>query len=289
MSISAADVKRLRDMTNAPMMDCKAALEKSNGDMQKAAQLLREQNKAIAEKKGERETAEGRIATYIDPAQQVAAILELRCESAPVAKTDGFKQLADDLVKHVATTPTPPADVAALLVQPFDAKRTVKDRIEELVGLIRENMKVARFTRWTGGLFGSYVHFDGSVGVLLQAEASGGREAAEVASLLKDVCMHITAKQPAAARREDVAPALIEREKEIAKAQIAADPKNKNKPANILDKIIEGQLKAWYQDNILVEQLFVKDDTKTVGALLQNAGLTIKRFVRYKVGEVTGQ
>jgi elongation factor Ts len=101
--------------------------------------------------------------------------------------------------------------------------------------------------------------------------------------------MHITAKQPAAARREDVAPALIEREKEIAKAQIAADPKNKNKPANILDKIIEGKLKAWYQDNILVEQLFVKDDTKTVGALLQNAGLTIKRFVRYKVGEVTGQ
>jgi len=280
-AISAGDVKRLRDMTNAPMMDCKAALTKANGDLQKAAQLLREQNKDIAVKKGERETAEGRIAALVDPAKQVAAILELRCESAPVAKNESFIQLANDIVKHIVTASSPPTDVAALLAQPFDGKRSVKDRIEELVGLIRENMKPARFVRWTGGQFGSYVHFDGSVGVLLQCEGNAGDP-----QLLKDVCMHITAKQPAAARREDVDPTVIAREKEIAQAQIAADPKNKNKPANILDKIIEGKLKAWYQDNVLVEQMFVKDDTKTVGALLQAAGLTVKRFVRYKVGEV---
>jgi elongation factor Ts len=282
MAISAGDVKKLRDMTNAPMMDCKAALEKAAGDMQKAAQILREQNKAIAEKKGARETAEGRIAVYIDAATSIAAILEMRCESAPVAKNDSFIKLANDIVKHVCTTPTLPANVDALLAQSFDGKHTVKDRIEELVGLIRENMKPARFERLQGGTFGSYVHFDGSVGVLLQCEGNAADP-----QILKDVCMHITAKQPAAARREDVDPAVIAREKEIAQAQIAGDPKNKGKPANILEKIVEGKLKAWYVDNVLVEQPFVKDDTKTVGALLQAAGLTVKKFIRYKVGEIT--
>jgi elongation factor Ts len=283
MSISAADVKRLRDMTNAPMMDCKAALENAAGDMQKAAQILREQNKAIAEKKGERETAEGRIAIHLDPAKNVAAILELRCESAPVAKNEAFIALANDLARHLASVATLPADVPAFLAQPFDGNRSIKDRIEEVVGLIRENMKPARFTRLSGAHFGSYVHFDGSVGVLLQAE---GASADPV--MLKDVCMHITAKQPSAARREDVDPAVIVREKEIATAQLAADPKNKNKPANIMEKIVEGKLKAWYADNVLVEQPFVKDDTKTVGTLLQAAGLTVKKFVRFKVGELTG-
>jgi elongation factor Ts len=281
MAISAGDVKKLRDTTNAPMMDCKAALEKANGDLQKAAQILREQNKAIAEKKGARETAEGRIAVYIDSAKATAAILEMRCESAPVVKNEGFVQLANDIVKHIATTATVPASVDALLTQSYDAKRTVKDRIEELVGLIRENMKPARFERLQGGEFGSYVHFDGSVGVLLQCEGK-----ASDPQLLKDVCMHITAKQPAAARREDVDPAVIAREKEIALAQIAGDAKNKGKPANILEKIVEGKIKAWYIDNVLIEQPFVKDDSKTVGALLDAAGLKIKKFIRFKVGEI---
>jgi elongation factor Ts len=279
-AISATDVKRLRDMTNAPMMDCKAALTQANGDMQKAAQILREQNKAIAEKKGARETAEGRVAVYIDPAKAVASILELRCESAPVAKNEAFQELANDLARHIALAPTLPANVDALLSQQFagDAKRTVKDRIEELVGLIRENMKPARFARLTGGLFGSYVHFDGTVGVLLQVEGAKADPA-----LLKDVSMHITAKQPAAARREEVDPAVVAREKEIAKNQAAAT----GKPANIVEKIAEGKLKTWYAENVLVEQPFVKDDTKTVGDLLKANGLTVQRFIRYKVGEVT--
>src|SRR5438309_3434084 len=135
-TISAAAVKTLRDRTNATMMDCKAALIEANGDMDKAIDILRKKNAAIMAKKGERETAEGRIAVYIDAAKQVGAILEMRCESAPVAKSESFIQLANDVVKHIATTSALPASVDALLAQPFDAKRTVKDRIDELVGLI---------------------------------------------------------------------------------------------------------------------------------------------------------
>ncbi len=280
--ISAADVKKLRDMTGAPMMDCKAALTEAEGDFQKAIQKLREKNAGIQAGRGQRETAEGRIAVFIEPVKAVAAILELRCESAPVAKTDDFIKLANDLAQHIARSQTLAGGVDELLKQPLagDTGRTVNDRIGELVGLIRENMKPARFVRLTGGQFGSYVHFDGTVGVLLQVEASGGQTAE--AQLLRDICMHITAKQPAAARREDVDPALVERERQIAKVQAAAT----GKAANIVERIAEGKLKTWYAENVLVEQPFVKDDSKTVGDLLKSAGLTITRFIRYKVGEI---
>jgi elongation factor Ts len=167
MSISAADVKNLRDRTNAPMMECKAALTEANGDMEKAVEILRKKSKDIQDKKVGRETAEGRIAVFVDPAQKIGAILDMRCESAPVAKSEQFVQLANDLAKHVALHN--PASVDAMLTQPLagDAKnRTVNERIGEVVGLIRENMKPARFARLTG-LCGSYVHHDGSVGVLL--------------------------------------------------------------------------------------------------------------------------
>lgn len=287
MSISAADVMALRNRTNAPMMDCKAALTEASGDMSKAAEILRKKNAAIQEKKADREAAEGRIAIYVDPAKQVGAILEMRCESAPVAKNEAFQAMANDLVKHVALSATLAKNVDELLAQPLatDPKHSVKDRIGEVVGLIRENMKPARFARLQGGSFGSYVHFDGTVGVLVQAEPTTAGRAAQASDeqLLRDVAMHVTAKQPAAARREDVDNATIEREKEIAKAQAAAT----GKPANILDKIAEGKMKTWFAENVLVEQPFVKDDTKTVGDLLKSAGLNVKKFIRYKVGEVS--
>jgi elongation factor Ts len=279
MSVSAAAVKTLRDRTNAPMMDCKAALTEAQGDMEKAIKILREKNSKIQVAKGDREAAEGRIGTFIDLAQKVGAILELRCESAPVAKSDMFIQLATDLAKQVALKS--PATVEALLAQPYvgDPSKTVNERISETVGVIRENMKPARFTRLTG-LLGSYVHHDGTVGVLLQVEGGKADE-----QLLRDVCMHITAKNPVAARRDEVPAATIEQEKEIARSQIASDPKNASKPANIIEKILEGKMKTWLAENVLEEQPFVKDDSKTVGQLLQGAGLKVVRFVRYKVGE----
>jgi elongation factor Ts len=280
--ISPAAVKELRDRTNAPMMKCKAALTETKGDMDKAIEKLREWNATTAVEKGAREATEGRIAVHYDPAQKVGAILEMRCESAPVAKNDQFMQLANDIAKQVAQKE--PASVDALLAQPFigDPKRTVQDRVADLVGLIRENMKPARFKRMTG-LLGSYVHHDGSVGVLLQVE---GKDTADE-QLLRDVCMHITARNPIAARREDVPADKLAKEKEIAQAQLAADPKNKNKPANIMEKILEGKIKTWLAENVLVDQPFVKDDTKSVGEVLQAAGLKVVQFARLKVGEVS--
>lgn len=276
-TISAAAVKALRERTNLPMMECKSALTEAEGDMEKAIEILRKRFAGLQAKKGDRETAEGRVATFIDPVQKIGSILEMRCESAPVAKSDLFVQLANDLARHVALKGSTGVDT--LLGEPYvdDPKKTVNDRIAEVVGLIRENMKPARFTRLTG-LLGSYVHHDGSVGVMLQVEG-----AAADAQLLRDVCMHITAKNPVAARREDVPATLIDKEREIAKAQAAAT----GKPANIVDKIAEGKLKSWFAENVLVEQPFVKDDTKLVGDVLKAAGLKVVGFVRYKVGEVS--
>jgi elongation factor Ts len=239
-TISAAAVKALRDRTNQPMMDCKAALTEAGGDMEKAVEILRKRGKDVADKKGARETAEGRIAAYVDQTQTMGAIVEMRCESPPVVKSDAFVALANDIAKQVALKGAD--SVEGLLAQPLagDPAHTVQDRIKDTIGLIRENMKPARFTRLTGGRLGSYTHHDGSVGVLVQVE--GDRADPQ---LLRDVCMHITAKNPLAALREDIPAAVVEKEKEIAKAQMAADPKNKNKPANIQEKILEGKLRTW--------------------------------------------
>jgi elongation factor Ts len=281
MAISAADVKALRDKTNLPMMDCKAALTEAGGDAEKAVEILRKKFKDAAVKRGDRETAEGRVVAYIDPAQMVGAILELRCESAPVAKAEAFVKLANDLAKQVVVKN--PKSVEELLAMPFvdNPKLTMTDRIQEVVGQIRENMKVQRFTRLTG-LLGEYCHHDGTSGVMVQVQGEKSDPA-----LLRDVAMHVAALNPLSAVKEDVPAELVTKETEIARDQIANDPKNKNKPANILEKIIEGKLKTWFAQNVLVEQPFVKDDTKTVGQLLQSAGLKMVRFVRYKVGELT--
>jgi elongation factor Ts len=277
-TISAATVKALRDRTNAPMMDCKAALAEANGDIDKAIDILRKKNAAIQAKKGERETAEGRVAVALDPAGKAGAIIEVRCESAPVAKSEPFVQLANDLARQVAEKGA--TTVEALMAQPFvgDAKKTVNDRLGDTIGLVRENMKVARLARLKGGLLGSYTHHDGSVGVLVQVEGAQADP-----QLLRDVAMHITAKNPVAARREDVPKELVDKEKEITKAQAAAT----GKPANIVERIAEGKMKTWFAENVLVEQPFVKDDSKTVGDLLKAAGLKMVGFTRYRVGEKT--
>jgi elongation factor Ts len=280
MSISAADVKSLRDKTNAPMMECKAALTQANGDMEKAIDLLRKKMKDIQVKRGDKETAEGRIAVYISPDQKTGAILELRCESPPVTKSEHFVALANELAQQIAEGN--PANVDALMSAKLSSGKTVSERIGDVIGLIRENMKPARFERKQGGLLGSYQHHDGTVGVLLQVEGAKAD-----AQLLRDVCMHIAARNPLAARREEIPADVVTKEKEIAKEQLASDPKNKSKPANILEKIMEGKLNTWFADNVLVDQPFVKEESKTVGQLLKENGLQMVGFVRYKVGELS--
>src|SRR5947209_1713017 len=190
--ITAADVMKLRDITGMQMMKCKEALVKANGDMDKAIELIRIEHKNAVAKTATRETAEGRVAAFIDPAAKIGALIEVRCESAPVAKSELFVQLTNDLAKQVALKEAKTSE--ELLAQPFvgDPKKTVADRVAEVVGLMRENVKVARLDRLTG-LLSSYIHHDGSVGVLLQVEGEGDKAHEQ---MLRDVCMHIAAKSP---------------------------------------------------------------------------------------------
>jgi elongation factor Ts len=275
-TISAALVNELRKRTNLPMMKCKQALEAAGGDLDKAIEQLRIGGLKDLEKFGGREAAEGRIATIVDPGR-VGVIVELRCESPPVVKAEHFVALGNDIARQIALKS--PATIEELMAQDFvdTPGRTVADRVTSAISLIRENMKVHRFTRIEGAT-GDYVHHDGSVGVLLQV--TGGQADPQ---LLRDVCMHITAAKPTpvAARREDVPADLLAKEQEIARAKAAAT----GKPAQIVEKIAEGQMKAWFAEHVLVEQPFVKDDSKSVGQVLQAAGLQAVKFVRYKVGE----
>ena len=275
--ISAAAVMKLRNRTGAPMMDCKAALAEAGGDPEKAVEVLRKKSAGIQAKKADRETAEGRIGIFIDPDKKLGSIVEMRCESAPVVKSDQFIALTNQVAKQIAFKN--PSNIPELLEQPFvdDPKKKVTEVIAEVIGLIRESMKPARMTRLEG-LLGNYIHHDGSVGVLIQVEGTKADP-----QLLRDICMHITAKNPAAAKREEVTPEFIEKEKEIAREQATA----LGKPAKVVDMIIESKMKTWFKDNVLLEQPFVKEDTKTVGELLNSAGLSLVRYVRYKVGELT--
>jgi elongation factor Ts len=277
MDIKAADVMKLRDRTGVQMMKCKEALVAAGGDFEKALEHIMKTIKG-AENRPDRVTGDGRVGVYLDPAGTAGGIVELRCESSPVAKNEMFVKLANDLAKQVAVNGQAPA--ADLLAQPSvdDAATTIKERVGQVVGLMRENVEIARCAQLKG-LVGSYVHHDGSVGVLLAVEGAKADP-----QLLREVCMHIAAKSPIAALREQVAKEKVEKEREIALAQ--AQEQGKGKPANIVEKIAEGKLAAWFKEQVLAEQPFVKDESKTVGELLKAAGLTLKGFVRYRVGEV---
>ena len=275
--ITAAMVNDLRKRTDLPMMECKAALQEAGGDMDKAIDIIRIKVKGAGVKRAGNETAEGRIGVFIDNAAGVGALVEMRCESAPVAKGEHFVKLANAVARVVAAQN--PASTEALLAATDASGKSVADLVTDTIGILRENMKVHRFARLQGGLFGEYIHHDGTLGVLLQASGSGANP-----GLLRDVCMHIAAVQPTpvAARREEVPAEVVAKEKEIAQAKAEAT----GKPAQIAEKIAEGQMKTWFAENVLVEQPFVKDQAKTVGQILKEAGLEVTKFVRYKVGEI---
>jgi elongation factor Ts len=271
--ISAAAVNELRKRTDLPLMDCKKALTEANGDLDKAMEILRAGFGKAMTKREANETAEGRIAVVI--AGDVAAIVELRCESAPTAKNELFGKLADDVAKAVIEHN--PADVAALTALP-----TVKNRLEETVGLIREKMVIHRFTRLQGGVFGYYVHHDLMGGALVQC---GGTTKAD--ELLKDIGAHIVALNPPYFTADSIPDEAREKEKAFIAQQIKDDPKNASKPANILEKMADGKLNAWMKETVLVEQPMAnapKYPDTTVGQALKKAGLTPTKFVRYRVG-----
>ena len=278
-TISASAVNELRKLTDQPLMDCKRALTEAEGDMEKAVVILRLRGKNVGTKREGNETAEGRVGVCI--AAPIAAIVEFRCESAPTAKNDRVLALVDDLAKAVAATN--PTDVADFLTKPF-GEATVSDRLTDVVSVIREKMIVQRFARLEGGVFGQYIHHDGSVGALFQCEGTGSHD-----ELLRDICAHIAALNPPYMVTTDVPAEVIAKERAILVQQIQEDPKNVGKPANIFEKIAEGKVKSWLSETVLLEQPMAntaKYPGTTVGAALTKAGLKPTKFVRYKVGAI---
>ncbi len=277
-------VKQLRDRTDQPMGLCKQALDQSAGDMDAAIRWLQAQNSKMGVKREGNETAEGRVGAFVDNAAQVAGIVEMRCESAPSAKSDQFIALATDLAKHVAVAN--PADAAAASGQRLcGGSETVQERIDGVVGVIREKMVLHKLQRLAGNVYGGYVHHDGTVGVIFEAKGSPNDE------LLKDVATHIAALNPPYATVADVPADVMAREKELVAAEIAADPKMAGKPAQIIEKISADKLTKRLADvvNVLTEQQMANEGKypkTTVGAALKKAGLEPVRFVRYKVGAV---
>jgi elongation factor Ts len=250
--------------------------------MEKAIEWLQRQNSKMTAKREGNETAEGRIGVAFDNAAKKGALIEVRCESAPSAKSDQFISLANDLAKHVAASKA--ADVPALLLEPFGAKGTVQDRINDVVGVIREKMVLQRFKRLEGGLYGGYVHHDGTVGVLVECKGAAAND-----EVLRDVAAHIAALNPPYTTVADVPADVMDKEKALVKADMDADPKNAGKPANILEKIAEGKLRTKLSEIVLSEQPMAnvgKYPNTTVGAALKKAGLEPVRFVRFKVGAV---
>ena len=271
--ITAAAVKSLRDRTGLPMMECKRALQETGGDEDAAVEKLRKQGRKTMETRAGRETSAGRIAVYCD-ADKVGAMVELLCESAPVAGSPDFVALANDLVKQLATGPGA-ATADELLVQPSPSKKgsTLREQLDDLSMRIREVFKVGRIVRIDSGC-GGYAHHTGTSGVLL--EATGGNE-----SLAKDISMHVAAMRPLAASVDDLDPTVVQKEREI----LAAAAKAEGKPEKIIDKMVEGRLRNYFAEQVLAEQPFVKDDSKTVGQIAKEGGMKISRFVHWELGK----
>lgn len=273
--ITAPMVRSLRERSGLPMMDCKKALAETGGDEDAAMELLRKRGAAAAEKKAGRETAEGRIGAYVDSAKKVAALVELRCETAPVASNPEFRELAAKIAKHAALSGC--TDPAAIGGEKFvdNESMTVTDIMHDVLNRLRENMKIAHIVRATGKS-ATYIHHTGKLGVLLTIGDEGGDE-----TLLNDICMHIAAMQPKAVTREQIPAELVAKEEEIARAQI----RESGKPDNLVDKILTGKMKRWYSEHVLLEQAFVKDDKKSVGDVLKAGGVTVTGFTRMMVGD----
>lgn len=290
MSVTAAQVKELREQTGAGMMDARNALQEAGGDMDKARELLRQKGIATAEKKAGRVTAEGQVAAALADDNAAGVLYEVNCETDFVAKGDAFQEFVQEvggaiLDKH-------PSDVDALLASPLDGQ-TMKDRVAERIGQIKENIGIRRFALYEKqgpGLISNYIHTGGRLGVLVELSAANEATAQkpEFAQLARDIAMQIASFAPDFVTRDEIPASVIEEERRIEseKEDLA------NKPAEIRDKIVTGRVDKLLAQRVLVEQEFVKDPSQKVGELLTSQGkamgdegVNIRRFTRYQLGE----
>lgn len=273
--ITAELVKQLREKTGAGMMDCKKVLTETNGDEERAIELLRERGIAKAAKKSDRIAAEGLVTTYVTADQKVGSVVEVNAETDFVAKNEEFRNFVADIAKQVAEKK--PATVEELLAQTsmVETDKTVQDVLTNKIATIGENMSIRRFERFeSNGLVESYIHGDGKIGVLVEMENANSE-------LAKDVCMQIAAARPEYLDREAVPADRVTHEMEILKAQAV----NEGKPEAVAEKIVQGRINKFYGEICLVEQEFVKDPDQTVGKLVESKGAKITRFARFEKGE----
>lgn len=287
MAITASMVKELREMTGAGMMDCKKALNETNGDLDAAVEYLRKNGQAKAEKKAGRIAAEGIVKTVVKD-DKVAAIVEVNSETDFVAKNADFQAYVAEVAEQAVASDA--ADMDAFMAEAWaaDTSKTVKDALVEKIAVIGENLNIRRFEKVVAeGCVVSYIHGGGRIGVLIEADTDVINE--DIKACLKNVAMQVAAMSPKYVSREEVDPSFLEHEKEILLAQ--AKMENPEKPDNIIEKMIIGRLNKEMKEICLLDQVYVQDSDYTVGKYVEKvakengANVTVKKFVRFETGE----
>ncbi|WP_035797720.1 translation elongation factor Ts [Kitasatospora mediocidica] len=276
-NFTAADVKKLRELTGAGMMDCKKAIEESDGDVDKAVELLRiKGQKGVAKREG-RDATNGAVVAKIAADNKSGVLVELRCETDFVAKSEKFVAVADAIAAHIAAAA--PADIEAALASEIEAGKTVQVFVDEANANLGEKIVLARFAQFSGDNYVAvYLHrtspdLPPQVGVLVELDK-------EDALTAKDVAQHIAAFAPKYLSREDIPAEDIENERRVAEATA----REEGKPEAALPKIVEGRVTGFVKENSVLEQAFAKDNKKTVAKVLDEAGVSLKRFARFRVG-----
>ena len=285
MAFTAQDVKKLREMTNCGMMDCKKALTETDGDMDKAVEFLREKGLATAAKKAGRIASEGMVEAVVYE-DGTAVAVEVNSETDFVAKNADFQKFVSDIAAVVAKEN--PADVEALKEMKINDSQTVGEALTEKIATIGENMNIRRFVRFEGANQ-AYVHAGGRIGVLVNFEVADASKVAtdEFKNMAKDVAMQIAAVTPEFVRESEIPAERVEKEKEILTAQAL----NEGKPANIVEKMVVGRIKKFFKEICLVDQAYVKDPDITVGKYVENVAkslgteISVVKFARLEKGE----
>ena len=274
MAFTAKDVMALREKTGAGVMDCKKALTDADGDMTKAADLLRERGIAKAEKKASRIAAEGIVSCYIDG--NVGVLVEINCESDFVAKNPQFSEIATEAAKVIIANN--PANLDELLACAYDGA-TVEEYLKSKTAIIGEKIAIRRFVKYeTNGFLASYIHLGGKLGVILDMAGEATDAAKEIAH---DVTLQVAFTKPAYLAKDEVSADTLEREKAVLKQQAM----NEGKPEAIAEKMVMGRIKKFYEENCLLEQAFIKDDSKKICDLLKAGNTSINRFAFFVMGE----
>lgn len=276
MAISAQDVNKLRQMTGAGMMDCKKALTEADGDFDKAIEVLRKKGQKVSASRSDRDAKEGSVFVKTGTGNKVAVLIALNCETDFVAKNEAFQALGD-LIATTAFEQKPASTEALLAIKVGDL--TLNDKIVELVGKIGEKVEVSEYILMEGDAVVPYIHAGSKLGVLVSLKGVNGVDVTEAG---KDVGMQIAAMNPVAVDESEVDKDLIQKELDIAKAQILAE----GKPENMVEKIAQGKMNRFFKDNTLMPQAFVKDNAKTVAQYLDSVskGMTVAAFKRVSIG-----